>query len=176
MSSTETGAAPGIRPLAFGDLEHELATTRRLLERVPGDKLDWKPHEKSFSLGQLAQHVAQLSFWITHTLAVDFFDVAAPMPRAEPATSTQELLDIFDQKRAEMLQALDAADDALLMRPWQMRNGEQVLQTMPTAAVIRGVGINHLIHHRGQLSVYLRLLDVPLPMMYGPTADERGGF
>lgn len=174
MSTTETAAAPGIKQLALGELEHELAVTRRLLERVPGDKLDWKPHEKSFSLGQLAQHVAQLSFWITHSLAVDFFDVAAPFPRAEPAKSTQELLDIFDAKTAEMRQALDAADDALLMRPWHMRSGEQVLQTMPTISVLRTVGLNHIIHHRGQLSVYLRLLDVPLPMMYGPTADERG--
>ena len=174
MSSTETAAAPGLRQIALGELEHELATTRRLLERVPGDKLDWKPHPKSFSLGQLAQHVAQLSFWITHTLAQDFFDVTAPFPRAEPAKSTQELLDIFDQKSAEMLQALGAADDAALMRPWQMRKGEQVLQTMPTLAVLRTIGLNHIIHHRGQLSVYLRLLDVPLPMMYGPTADERG--
>jgi uncharacterized damage-inducible protein DinB len=174
MSTTDTAPAQNIRQLTLGELEHELATTRRLLERVPGDQLDWKPHEKSFSLGQLAQHVAQLPFWITHTLAEDFFDIAAPFPRREPARSTQELLDIFDRTTAEMHQALDAADDAALSRPWQMRNGEQVLQTMPKRAVIRTVGLNHLIHHRGQLSVYLRLLDVPLPMMYGPTADERG--
>jgi uncharacterized damage-inducible protein DinB len=176
MSSTETTAAPGIRQLAFGDLEPELATTRRLLERVPGDKLDWKPHEKSFSLGQLAHHVARLSSWVTRTLQADFFDVGAPMPRPEPPRSTQELLDVFDETTAEMRQALAAADDALLMKPWEMRHGDRVIQAMPKAAVIRTVGINHIIHHRGQLTVYLRLLNVPLPMIYGPSADERGGF
>jgi uncharacterized damage-inducible protein DinB len=174
--STESPAASSIVKLALGELEQELATTRRMLERVPEDKLAWKPHEKSFSLGQLAEHLARLSYWFTRTLADDSFDIAAPMPRPAPATSTRELLDIFDATTAEMRQALAAADDELLMRPWQMRAGDRVLQTLPKIGVLRVVGLNHIIHHRGQLSVYLRLLDVPLPSVYGPSADEQPTF
>ena len=175
MSTTETAAAPSIKAIALGDLEHELRVSRTLLERVPDDNLDWKPHPKSFSLGALAAHVARLPFWITSTVQSDFFDLANVTHGSVP-TSRQEILELFEQTAADMRQALDGATDAELMRMWELRMGDRVLQSMPKLAVIRGMGISHFIHHRGQLSVYLRLLDVPLPPMYGPSADERPNF
>ena len=175
MSSTEPVLAPSLKQLALGDLNHELSTTRRLLERVPEEHLEWKPHEKSMTLGVLAQHVATIVYWITRTVQSDYFDIAT-IRRNPPPTTKQQILDAFQEKVDEMRHALDTADDATLMRPWQLRRGEQVLQTMPTLAVIRSMAINHMVHHRGQLSVYLRLLNVPLPPMYGPTADEQPNF
>jgi uncharacterized damage-inducible protein DinB len=175
MSTTEAAAAPSIKAIAFSDLEKELGVNRALLERVPDDKLDWKPHPKSFSLGSLATHVAMLPFWITSTVQNDFFDLAN-ISHATPPASTQGILELFEQTAADMRQALDPATDAELMRMWELRRGDKVLMTMPKIAVIRGMGISHFIHHRGQLSVYLRLLDVPLPPMYGPTADEQPNF
>ena len=170
MSITET--APSLKQLALGDLNHELNTTRKLLERVPEAHLDWKPHDRSMTLGGLALHVATIPFWVSRVLGADFFDIAA-VGRNPPPTRLQDILDAFEERVAGMRQALDAADDAALTQPWQLRRGEQVLQTMPRVAVIRAMGINHMVHHRAQLSVYLRLLDVPLPPMYGPTADEQ---
>jgi uncharacterized damage-inducible protein DinB len=173
--STESPAAPSLKRVALGDLEPELANNRTLLERVPDDRLDWKPHEKSFSLGALALHVARLPFWITSTVQNDFFDLST-MTREAPATSRQEILDAFERTAAEMRAALEGADDADLLRPWELRMGEKVLTRMPKIAVVRGMGINHFIHHRGQLTVYLRMLDVPLPPLYGPSADEQPNF
>lgn len=175
MSTTEAAAMPSLKATALGDLEHELRVTRSLLERVPDDRLDWKPHEKSFSLGSLAAHVANLPYWITSTLQSDFFDLTGVTHRA-PVADRAELLELFEQRAAEARAALAAVDDADLLRPWELRMGEKVLQRMSRLAVIRGMGISHFIHHRGQLSVYLRLLDVPLPPMYGPSADERPSF
>ena len=173
--TTESPAAPTLKQAALGDLEHELRVTRTLLERVPDDRLDWKPHEKSFSLGALALHVATLPHWITHTVQHDVLDLLG-LPRNEPPRSRQDILDAFDRNVAEVRTALDGADDAGLLGPWEMRMGDRVLQRMPKLAVIRSFAISHMIHHRAQLSVYLRLLDVPLPPMYGPTADEQPNF
>lgn len=175
MSVAEASTSPSLKQLALGDLNHELNTTRKLLERVPEAHLEWKPHEKSMSLGGLALHVATIPFWLTRVLSADHFDIAT-VGRNPPPTSLQEILDAFEERVAAMRQALDAADDAALTQPWQLRRGEQVLQTMPRVAVIRAMGINHMVHHRAQLSVYLRMLDVPLPPMYGPTADEQPTF
>ncbi|HEX6042417.1 DinB family protein [Longimicrobium sp.] len=175
MSTTETAATPSLKAAALGDLEQELRVSRSLLERVPEDRLDFKPHEKSFSLGSLATHIANLPYWITATLQSDSFDLSNVSHR-EPAANRQELLKLFDDTAADMRAALDAASDADLLRTWELRMGDRVLQRMPKLGVIRGMGISHFIHHRGQLSVYLRLLDVPLPPMYGPTADERPSF
>jgi uncharacterized damage-inducible protein DinB len=175
MSITESTIAPSLKTLALGDLEHELANSRALLERVPDGKLDWKPHEKSFSLGALALHVARLPYWITNTLQNDFFDLAAA-PRNAPATTRQEILDAFEQTAAEMWQAMNATGDEDLLRDWELRMGDKVMMRMRKIDVVRRMGISHFIHHRGQLTVYLRLLDVPLPPLYGPTADERPNF
>jgi uncharacterized damage-inducible protein DinB len=175
MSVAEASTSPSLKQLALGDLNHELNTTRKLLERVPEAHLDWKPHEKSMTLGGLALHVATIPYWLIRVLTADSFDIATA-GRNPPPTTVKEILDAFEERVAAMRQALDAADDAALTQPWQLRRGEQVLQTMPRVAVIRAMGINHMVHHRAQLSVYLRLLDVPLPPMYGPTADEQPSF
>jgi uncharacterized damage-inducible protein DinB len=165
---------PSIRHLTLGDLAHELAGTRRVLERVPLDKADWKPHPKSMSLGHLAMHIAFAPFYGTHMLAHPRFDMAAPMPPAPPmATTTAELLAAFDRTSGELMAALDAADDAKLGSSWEMTHGDTVLQSMPLSAALRSWVPNHLIHHRAQLTVYLRLLDVPVPGLYGPSADEQ---
>lgn len=156
---------------AFADLETEIASTRRVLERVPDEHLGWKPHEKSFSLGALATHVANLLHWQVITITQDEFDLAGG-PRMAAAENREELLRTFDENRAALKSAFHAADDASLDAPWTLRMGEQVMFTMPRRQVLRSMGMNHLVHHRAQLTVYLRLLDVPVPGLYGPSADE----
>lgn len=169
-------AALSIRQLALGDLDTELGSTRRLLERLPDEQLAWKPHEKSFSLGSLAQHLATLPMWLVSIVQEDFFDVGAPMPKNTPLESREAVLEVFDRNTAAFRDALDAAGDDVLTRRWEMRIGDRVSFAAPKHAVLRSIGLNHIIHHRGQLTVYLRVLEVPLPPVYGPTADERGGF
>ena len=155
-------------PLAEFDLE--MASTRKLLERVPGEKGRWKPHEKSFALGHLAQLVAWIPGWITSSLHQPHIDLATAGGYSFEETST--LLGVFDRNVKEAREALASVQGAALLEPWSLRRGEQVLFTAPRGEVVRG-HLNHLIHHRGQLTVYLRLVDVPLPPIYGPTADER---
>lgn len=157
------------------EYDHELATTRRLLERVPEADLAWKPHQKSMSLGQLAGHVANLPFWLIATMTADFYDLTAggKEARLDPPASSQELLASFDDKVKKARASLAAATDAQMMAPWALKNGDQEIFSLPRVAVVRSFVMNHLIHHRGQLSVYLRLRDVPLPSIYGPTADEQ---
>ncbi len=169
-------AAPSIRQLALGDVDHELSGTRRLLDRVPDEHFGWKPHEKSFSLGALATHLATLPHWLVSIVREDYFDIGAPMPKNEPLAGRDAVLEAFDRNTAAFREALDAAGDEALGRMWEMRNGDTVLLSSPKFSVLRTIGINHIVHHRGQLSVYLRVLEVPLPPLYGPTADERGGF
>jgi len=158
------------------ELDQEVAGTRKILERVPEDKLTWKPHPKSFTLGALATHVAMIPGWGTFTLEGDSFDLAAPgatMP-PPPAGSRKELLEIFDRNLGAFRAALAAAQDAQLLAPWTLRSGEHIMFTMPRLAVLRTMIMNHMIHHRAQLGVYLRLNNVPLPGLYGPSADEQG--
>ena len=169
---TTATPALSLMQLATGDLEQELATTRRMLERLPDEHLAWKPHEKSMSLGALAAHLTNLLFWQTMTLEHDAFDVAAPQPSRDAPESREALLREFDEKAAVLREALAQTDEAALARPWSLKRGDHVLFTQPKAAILRTFGISHMVHHRGQLSVYLRLLDVPVPPSYGPTADE----
>lgn len=170
MPTTPTTLSP--MHLATGDLERELATTRRMLERVPDEHFAWKPHEKSMSLGTLAAHLANLLWWQTATLEQDEFDMAAPQPPRTVPESREALLREFDEKAAVLREALAQTDEAALARPWTLRRGDHIIFTQPKAAILRSFGISHMVHHRGQLSVYLRLLDVPVPPSYGPTADE----
>ena len=157
------------------ELEQEAATTRRLLERVPQESLDWKPHEKSMTLGQLAAHVANLhDTWLVSTLTGDEFDLADSRPLR--AGSVAEILEAFDRSMARALEVLRTESDERLFAPWRLKRGGQVIFEMPRWAVMRSMVSNHIIHHRGQLSVYLRLRNVPLPPMYGPTADEAPSF
>ena len=156
----------------FSEFEQEMKTTRRMLERVPTDKGQWKPHEKSFSMGHLAQLVSWMPGWITNTLTSDSLDIGGQPGYSYEKTET--ILDVFDRNVREARDAIAAATDEDMARPWSLMMGEKVLMTSPRGATARQ-HLNHLVHHRGQLSVYLRLLDIPVPSIYGPTADEPWG-
>jgi uncharacterized damage-inducible protein DinB len=150
----------------------EMSNTRRVLERVPEDRLSWQPHPKSMTLGRLATHLAELPGFAAAFLKLDSLDLAsAPPPQA--LGSKQEILALFDQTVAQARGLIDQTDDAAFMQPWTLKHGGREIMTLPRAAVVRGSLLNHIIHHRGQLTVYLRLTDQPLPMLYGPTADEQ---
>jgi uncharacterized damage-inducible protein DinB len=151
------------------EFDQEMATTRKLLARVPSDKGQWKPHPKSFSLGHLAQLVSWMPGWITNALRETELDLAKAGGYSYETTET--LLAELDKNIREARAAIVASKDADYAVEWSLKHGEKVIFTAPRAAVVR-MHINHLIHHRGQLSVYLRLNDVPLPSIYGPTADE----
>lgn len=150
------------------EFDEEMATTRRLLERVPAEKGEWKPHEKSFSLGHLAQLVAMMPGWFPSMLRDASIDLAQSGGYSYEKTET--LLQLFDKGALAAHDALEAAVGDVLDEPWSLKNGDMVLMTLPRGEVSRQT-LRHLVHHRGQLSVYLRLLDVPLPSIYGPTAD-----
>jgi len=164
-----TKHANSIAQAFIAELDVEMPPTRRLLERVPSDKGAWKPHPKSFSLGNLAQLVARMPGWVTHTMSQTVLDLsAAPKYSLE---KTETLLKEFDKCVKEAREVLAKATDEDFHASWSLKMGERVLMTQPRLVVMRQ-NINHLSHHRGQLTVYLRLLDVPIPSIYGPTADE----
>jgi uncharacterized damage-inducible protein DinB len=152
------------------ELEHEAKTTRRVLERVPGDHLAWKPHAKSMSLGQLALHVATVPGNVAEIAARPTFAVTA-FTQASASTAA-ELLPALDESIAKARRVLGGMDDAELAGTWRMMHGDRELMALPRAAFLRSVMLNHWYHHRGQLSVYLRELNVPVPSIYGPSADE----
>lgn len=156
----------------IAELQMEAAGTRKMIERVPEKSFGWKPHDKSMTLGRLAYHIAENPQWVSVTVDKDEIDFAAKDYVEKEAKTTAELLKVFDESLAEAVECLKNASDEKLMGNWTMRNGEQVYFTMPKIAVLRSFVLNHIVHHRGQLSVYLRMLDVPLPQIYGPTADE----
>jgi uncharacterized damage-inducible protein DinB len=153
------------------EFDHEMTITRKLLERVPEEKFAWKPHGRSMSLGQLATHLAQLPWWGEMTLTQAEFDTAGMAGPGELA-SRAEVLREFDERVAKTRAALAGRSDAEMMAPWALKRGTHTIFSMPKAAVWRSFVLSHGIHHRGQLSVYLRLLDVPVPSIYGPSADE----
>ncbi|HEY8174911.1 MAG TPA: DinB family protein [Gemmatimonadaceae bacterium] len=152
------------------EFDQEMATTRRVLERVPSDKGQWKPHAKSFSLAHLAQLVAWMPGWITNTLTKTSLNLAAASGYSNE--KTEDLLTMFDKNVKEARAAIAKSKDADYKKNWSLKHGDRVLFTQPRGAVVRQ-HVNHLVHHRGQLTVYLRLIDVPVPSIYGPTADER---
>ena len=155
----------------YPDLEGELVSTRRILERYPEGKVDWKPHEKSMALGPLATHIAQLPQVGAFLLEQDEIDVAT-RERKEPAKNSAELLASFDENVARLRRILSTATEADLDKSWTLRFGDKVLVAGKRSALMRTLLINHLIHHRGQLGVYYRLLGIPVPGTYGPSADE----
>jgi uncharacterized damage-inducible protein DinB len=163
-----------IRDALLPEYDHEMATTRRLLARVPDADFGWKPHDKSMTLGQLASHIANLPHWCRLVLESPVFDLATLDPSARGAVpaSVAELLSDFDRKVGAARAGLAEIADPVIMAPWTLKQGAHEIFTMPRAAAIRSFVMNHLIHHRGQLSVYLRLRNVALPSIYGPTADE----
>jgi uncharacterized damage-inducible protein DinB len=154
------------------EMRQEAKTTRRLLERVPEESLGWKPHEKSMTLGRLAGHLAELPALVVAALSGEELDFAAGGFVPFNPSSTAELVEKFDSSVNAAAGLLESQPDDRMGEKWKLRNGDHVLFEMPRAAVVRFVGLNHVVHHRGQLSVYLRLLDVPLPSIYGPSADE----
>lgn len=154
------------------ELQYESQSTRKMLERVP-DNFQWQPHDKSMTLGRLATHVAEIPQWTRAITTQDELDFAKSDYKPVTLASAAEMVEAFDKAVTDSIELLQNAADADLLRNWQLRNGEKVLMDMPKAVVIRSMVLNHLIHHRGQLSVYLRLNDVPLPSVYGPTADEQ---
>lgn len=154
------------------ELDQEMATTRKLLERVPDDRLGWKPHEKSMSLGRLATHVAELPGFAALILNGESLDLGGPGYTPKNLSSHQEMLDELDANVRTARELIEKAENESLMQPWTLRKGGQVVFTLPRMAVLRAMLFSHIIHHRGQLSVYLRLNDVPVPSIYGPSADE----
>jgi uncharacterized damage-inducible protein DinB len=155
------------------EFDHEMAATRRVLERVPDDAFGWAPHERSFSLGALATHLAVLPHWGRQILEGDFYDLTGASGRGAARASRSDVLDLFDAHVAEVRRCLRSRSDAELSAVWTLRRGGHVVLTMPRLAALRRFLLHHLIHHRGQLTVYLRLQNVPVPPLYGPTADER---
>ena len=157
------------------EFDQEIDGARRTLERVPEDRFDWKPHPKSGSMIWLASHLANIPYWAIITIQDDELDLTPggkPLPQPPAPTSVDQLLAEFDQRAAEARAAIAGAGDATLARPWSLlRNGVTVM-SMPKVAVLRTFVMNHLIHHRAQLGVYLRLNDIPVPSIYGPSADE----
>jgi uncharacterized damage-inducible protein DinB len=165
----------GLSESLLPEFDNEMAGTRKTLERVPYEKFDWKPHEKSTAMGGLATHLSNIPTWAGYTIDQDSLDLAPggqPMPPMEMPKSQVELLATFDDNVAKARAAIAGASDEEMFKPWTlMTNGKKIL-TLPKIAVLRSFVMNHLIHHRAQLGVYLRLNDIPVPSIYGPSADE----
>lgn len=158
----------------LNELIHEAQGTRKMLEVVPTDKLGWQPHEKSMTIGRLAAHIAEIPGWLFETIKKDELDFANADYNSTPLEDTAALLNAFDENINKGIEALTGASDEKMLKLWTLRNGEQVYFQMPRIGVVRTMVLNHVVHHRGQLSVYLRLLNIPVPGMYGPSADEMG--
>ena len=161
-----------INDALIAELHQEAATTRKCLERIPADTFDWKPHEKSMTMSRLATHVAEMVGWIKDTVENSELDFATMDYKPFVPQTTAELVEYFDAQYASAAAALKNTSDETMMENWKMRNGEEVYFDMPRVKVMRGFIFNHIVHHRGQLSVYLRLRDIPVPALYGPSADE----
>ena len=159
-------------PSQFSDLDQEFAATRRMLAAVPWDRADWKPHEKSMALGALARHVATLPGFGLGALTTDGMNMADGRPPQPEITSTDDLLQAWDGLSGQLRSALADATDEHLDASWTLSMGDRDLFSSPRAQVVRQWTLSHIAHHRGQLSVYLRLLDVPVPSTDGPTADS----
>ena len=155
-----------------GELQQEAAATRKCLERIPEDKFDWKPHEKSFTMIRLATHIAEMVSWAKDTVEKPELDFAGQDFKPFEPKTTAELVEYFDAQYAAATESLKNVSDAVMMENWKMRNGEKIYVDLPRVQVMRGFIFNHIVHHRGQLSVYLRLRDIPVPPIYGPSADE----
>jgi len=157
--------------LMLEELQHEAKTTRRMLDRVPFDRYDWKPHQKSMSLKNLATHIAELPAWITMTLNTDELDFEAAPYTPTAVNSTKDLIELHDQNVTDAIAGLQATNEEILEKPWILRSGAKILSRSTKLGTIR-MSQCQIIHHRAQLGVFLRLLDIPIPGSYGPSADE----
>jgi len=160
-----------IKDALLTDYDHEMGTTRKLLERLPDDKLSWKPHARSMSIGGLATHLINIPNWAGTILNEPFFDLAGAPSNQPEKTSRAEILASFDETRARTRAWMDKTD-AEYQSAWTLKRGGQQIFSVPRVAAFRSFVLHHVIHHRGQLSVYLRLNDIPVPAIYGPSADE----
>ena len=160
-----------IKDALLADYDHEMGTTRKLLERLPDEKLSWKPHAKSMSLGGLATHLSRIPQWAATILNEPFFDLTAERPAAPEPASRADLLASFDATVRQTRAWMDKSDPEY-MSLWMLKRGDHEMFSVPRVTAFRNFILHHVIHHRGQLSVYLRLNDVPVPSMYGPSADE----
>jgi uncharacterized damage-inducible protein DinB len=161
--------------LFLSEFDQEMTTARKTLERIPEDKLTWKPHEKSMPLNRLAGHIVELTGWPVAVIEQDSLDFRPPgAPPVQPtfATSQKQALELFDKNRDATRRAIAGASDEHLMKNWTLMTGGQKILAMPRFAVLRTFCMNHIIHHRAQLGVYLRLNNIPVPSVYGPSADE----
>jgi uncharacterized damage-inducible protein DinB len=157
------------------EFDNEMQNTRKILARVPDERLGYKPHDKSMSLGRLATHIAELPNWAVITIDQDVLDMQ-PGYKPHIATSQAEVLEIFDKNVASAREKIASASDEHWGEIWTFKFNGETIMAMPRTAVMRSVVMNHLIHHRGQLSVFLRLNELEVPGMYGPSADEQGFF
>jgi uncharacterized damage-inducible protein DinB len=165
------GAMNLIDPI-IGEFTHETASTRRMLERVPEEHFDWKPHDKSMTMAQLASHIASVPEWLVPILEQDELVINVDEYVPQVAATKDELMEMFEINAAKATKAMHDYPDDKLMAAWRLKVGDEVKLVQPRIVVIRGMILNHAVHHRGQLCVYLRLKDVPLPAIYGPSADE----
>ncbi len=172
MSTSTAQSSNNIAAALIGELGQEAATTRTCFERIPAEKFAWKPHEKSMEFGKLASHVAEMFGWTPVTLQNSELDFAKMGYKPFEPQSSEDLLEFLDKNVAEAIETLRNTPDEVFMENWTMRNGDTVYFTMPKVAVMRSFVMNHIVHHRGQLSVYLRLNDIAVPSIYGPSADE----
>jgi uncharacterized damage-inducible protein DinB len=159
-----------IKDRFVSEIGHEAIATRQMLERIPAEDFDWKPHERSMTMKTLAGLVADMFGWFSFMLDQDELDFAKGYDRPDPKT-TQELVEFFDRKFDEGMESLKNAGDEVFSQNWKLRNGDQIYMDTSKLAVVRQT-VSHMVHHRGQLSVFMRLRDIPLPPIYGPTADE----
>lgn len=158
------------------EFDGEMEKTRKMLACVPDGKWDWTPHEKSMSLGRLSGHVAELPFWGVTTMEKEVFELKPGEYKAYVADSPAALIETFERHRTKARELIANAGDEEFHKMWSMKVGDKTVLSAPRIAMLRSMFMNHLIHHRAQLSVYLRLLDVSFPGMYGPSADEPGSF
>ena len=161
------------KELLIGEIKREAANTRKMLERLEDVHLPWKPHEKSYSTVKLAQHISNIPVWISLIIETDGLNLANPIPRLEPLGSAAALLAFFDERLATCLNALQRCPDSELDKTWALTQGDKTIIKAPRKIVMRYFALNHIVHHRGQLSLYLRLQNIPVPGMYGPSADEK---
>ncbi|MFE5320735.1 DinB family protein [Paenibacillus sp. NPDC056579] len=163
-----------VKQLIVGDAVHELATTRRILECLPEEHMTWKPHMKSMTLGELTTHLINLLNWQIAIFHYPEFDLSTVPIRREALERREHVLEEFDTNIVKLEKLLAECDEKTLGEEWTLRNGDHIILRQPRAIALRTFGLSHMVHHRAQLGVYLRLLDIPVPGVYGPTADEEG--
>jgi len=163
-----------VKQLIVGDVLKELATTRRILERLPDEHMTWKPHVKSMTLGGLSTHLINLLNWQNAIFLYPEFDLATVPFRREALARREDVLEEFDANVAKLERLVSDCDETTLSEEWTLRSGDHIILREPRAIALRTFGVSHMIHHRAQLGIYLRLLDIPVPGVYGPSADEEG--